>query len=58
MKIIHEALQEGDAFIIADAGGGTLDINTYEVVSADPLRIQELVKPDCTIAKFTVTIRI
>lgn len=39
--------QVGDAFIVADAGGGTIDINTYEVTSTRPVQLHEVVKSDC-----------
>lgn len=40
-------LQVGDAFIIADAGGGTLDFNTYEIKQISPLLIEEIAVSDC-----------
>ncbi|TDL25780.1 hypothetical protein BD410DRAFT_813480 [Rickenella mellea] len=45
-----ETLEPGNAFIIADAGGGTLDISTYEICATMPLKIQELAPPDCRFA--------
>ena len=39
--------QVGDAFIVADVGGGTLDVNTYEVTHTRPLQVEEMVEPDC-----------
>ncbi|KAI1359876.1 actin-like ATPase domain-containing protein [Xylaria arbuscula] len=42
---VHErALNNGDAFVVCDAGGGTVDLITYEVTSMEPsLELAELV---------------
>lgn len=37
------ALAAGDAFVLCDAGGGTVDLISYEVDSVDPLELKELV---------------
>lgn len=38
------ALEEGDAFVVCDAGGGTVDLISYEVEEVHPyLRLKELV---------------
>lgn len=38
------ALQAGDAFVVCDAGGGTVDLITYEVLRMKPqLELVELV---------------
>ncbi|KIL57122.1 hypothetical protein M378DRAFT_420144 [Amanita muscaria Koide BX008] len=37
-------------FLIADAGGGTLDISSYAIRSTDPLVIEEVAPPDCIFA--------
>ncbi|KAF2160207.1 hypothetical protein M409DRAFT_29292 [Zasmidium cellare ATCC 36951] len=42
-------LRQGEVFIILDAGGGTVDITTYQVTSSntEPLRLQgEMIPPD------------
>ena len=33
--------------MIVDAGGGTIDISTYNVLSNGPLRVEELYEPQC-----------
>jgi hypothetical protein len=33
----------GDAFVLCDAGGGTVDLISYEVDSVTPLELKELV---------------
>lgn len=33
--------------MIIDAGGGTIDISTYEVVNDKPLQVEELYEPEC-----------
>ncbi|KAH0553368.1 hypothetical protein GP486_006563 [Trichoglossum hirsutum] len=37
----HSRLNEGDCFIVCDAGGGTVDLVSYLVESSDPLRLKE-----------------
>ncbi|KAH0566440.1 hypothetical protein GP486_000152 [Trichoglossum hirsutum] len=37
------ALAIGDAFVLCDAGGGTVDLISYEVTALDPLELKELV---------------
>ena len=47
------ALQEGDAFVVCDAGGGTVDLISYEVTELNPsLKLKELVPGTgmCTMA--------
>ena len=39
--------QPGEQVLIIDAGGGTIDISTYNVVSNGPLRAEELYEPKC-----------
>jgi hypothetical protein len=34
-------------FVIADAGGGTLDISSYAIRGTSPLVIDEIAPPDC-----------
>ena len=36
-------LKEGDSFIICDAGGGTVDLVSYQIEQINPLRISECV---------------
>jgi len=37
------ALVVGDAFVLCDAGGGTVDLISYEVTGLDPLELKELI---------------
>lgn len=37
-------------FLIADAGGGTLDISAYAIKGTSPLVIEEIAPPDCIFA--------
>jgi hypothetical protein len=39
--------QPGEQTLIIDAGGGTIDISTYKVLSNGPLRVEELYEPKC-----------
>ena len=39
--------QPGEQVLIIDAGGGTIDISTYTVVSNGPLQVEELHQPKC-----------
>lgn len=39
----NKALVVGDAFVLCDAGGGTVDLISYEVTALDPLELKELV---------------
>jgi hypothetical protein len=47
--------QIGDAFVICDAGGGTVDLISYEIVNLTPkLELKELVpgkgtRPSCLV---------
>ncbi|KAF9647981.1 hypothetical protein BDM02DRAFT_3155934 [Thelephora ganbajun] len=34
-------------FVVADAGGGTLDISSYAIKGVSPLLIEEIAPPDC-----------
>jgi molecular chaperone DnaK (HSP70) len=38
-----KGLTPGDAVIICDAGGGTVDLITYEVISLKPFELKEIV---------------
>lgn len=33
--------------MIVDAGGGTVDINTYKFTDTAPLSVEEIATPDC-----------
>ncbi len=37
----------GHGFLVADAGGGTLDISSYAIRGTSPLVIEEIAPPDC-----------
>ena len=39
--------QPGEQVLIIDAGGGTIDISTYEVLDNRPLKVEELHEPKC-----------
>lgn len=39
----HHDLRAGDHFIVCDAGGGTVDLISYQIRSLSPLRLQESV---------------
>jgi hypothetical protein len=36
-----ESLQVGDCFVVCDAGGGTVDLISYKIVSLDPFQVEE-----------------
>jgi hypothetical protein len=38
-------------FLIADAGGGTLDISSYAIKGTHPLVMEEIAPPDCKLAR-------
>ena len=38
-----KGLQVGDAFVVCDAGGGTVDLISYEIKSLKPFALKELV---------------
>ncbi|KAI0437600.1 hypothetical protein F4803DRAFT_538014 [Xylaria telfairii] len=40
-KAAENTLQPGDAFIVCDAGGGTVDLISYKVRSTKPLQLEE-----------------
>ncbi|KAH0833016.1 hypothetical protein J3R83DRAFT_12001 [Lanmaoa asiatica] len=42
-------------FLVADAGGGTLDISSYAVRGTNPLVIEEVAPPDCQSTAFDWT---
>ncbi|KAF2464027.1 actin-like ATPase domain-containing protein [Lindgomyces ingoldianus] len=39
----HQGMEVGDAITICDAGGGTVDLVSYEILNLDPLELKELV---------------
>ncbi len=44
MHCLEFSLNVGDAFVVCDAGGGTVDLISYEVVGLSPsLQVKELV---------------
>ncbi|OCB85339.1 hypothetical protein A7U60_g7645 [Sanghuangporus baumii] len=43
-------LDRGYRFMIADLGGGTLDMTSYEVTNSSPLCLKELTSSDCQFA--------
>ncbi|KAG9044028.1 hypothetical protein FS837_008864 [Tulasnella sp. UAMH 9824] len=52
------ALQEGANIVVADLGGGTVDVSSFLVQSQKPLRLRELRAPECAVAgSVTVTDR-
>ncbi|TGJ87961.1 hypothetical protein E0Z10_g854 [Xylaria hypoxylon] len=40
-----KGLSDGDAVVICDAGGGTVDLISYEIVSLDPFEVKALTVP-------------
>ena len=42
--------QPDEQILIIDAGGGTIDINTYRILSNGPLQVEELYEPECGLA--------
>ena len=47
--LANDVLQNpsGHGFLVADAGGGTLDISSYAVRGTSPLVMEEIAPPDC-----------
>ncbi|KAH8117904.1 hypothetical protein DFH11DRAFT_865015 [Phellopilus nigrolimitatus] len=43
-------LEVGFRFVIADAGGGTLDISSYEVTKPSPMELRQCAPSDCRFA--------
>ena len=37
-----KGLAVGDAFVVCDAGGGTVDLISYEIISLKPFELKEL----------------
>ncbi|KAH8117833.1 hypothetical protein DFH11DRAFT_1740928 [Phellopilus nigrolimitatus] len=42
-----ESLRTGFRFVVADAGGGTLDMSSYEISGTSPLEMREITSTDC-----------
>ncbi|KAH9940122.1 uncharacterized protein BXZ73DRAFT_99118 [Epithele typhae] len=42
-----ESTRSGQSVMIIDAGGGTIDISSYEFASMSPLSVEEVTAPDC-----------
>ncbi|KAF2168819.1 hypothetical protein M409DRAFT_20835 [Zasmidium cellare ATCC 36951] len=40
----------GDVFAVCDAGGGTVDLVSYAVLSTNPMNVREFVKPESAIS--------
>jgi hypothetical protein len=40
-----QSLAKGDCFIVVDAGGGTVDLATYQVLEVEPFRVKLATKP-------------
>ncbi|KAG8929079.1 hypothetical protein FRC01_004911 [Tulasnella sp. 417] len=58
-KVAEKALKEGTKIVVADLGGGTIDVSSFRVVDPKPLRLEETpLCPDCVVAgSITVTDR-
>ncbi|KIO27478.1 hypothetical protein M407DRAFT_23293 [Tulasnella calospora MUT 4182] len=56
--VAEKALQAGTKIVVADLGGGTIDVSSFRVVNPKPLRLQEALGADCVVAgSITVTDR-
>lgn len=56
MHSLEFTLQEGDAFVVCDAGGGTVDLISYEVMALTPnLQLRELVPGTGTFSRIPVS---
>ncbi|KAG8929076.1 hypothetical protein FRC01_004908 [Tulasnella sp. 417] len=56
--IAGAALKEGTNIVVADLGGGTVDVSSFHVKATKPLRLQEQMAPECALAgSITVTDR-
>ncbi|KAG8929077.1 hypothetical protein FRC01_004909 [Tulasnella sp. 417] len=57
--VAEKALKAGTKIVVADLGGGTIDVSSFRVVDPKPLRLQETpLLPDCVVAgSITVTDR-
>jgi len=45
LSVKNKGLKSGDAIIICDAGGGTVDLVTYEIQSLNPFELKALTAP-------------
>ncbi|KAG9009252.1 hypothetical protein FRB90_008496, partial [Tulasnella sp. 427] len=43
------SLQEGTRIVVADLGGGTIDVSSFIVTTRSPLRLKEQMAPDCAL---------
>ncbi|KAF5607820.1 hsp70 family chaperone [Fusarium pseudoanthophilum] len=39
----YDSVKQGNVYVVCDAGGGTVDLITYEIESIDPIRMREAV---------------
>jgi actin-like ATPase involved in cell morphogenesis len=46
MRSEPNSIQQGDCYLVCDAGGGTVDLISYEVRSTQPLQIEPIAKAD------------
>ncbi|KAG8937832.1 hypothetical protein FRC00_000356 [Tulasnella sp. 408] len=57
-EIAGEALKKGTNIVVADLGGGTVDVSSFLVKATRPLRLQEQMAPECSMTgSITVTDR-
>ncbi|KAG8918680.1 hypothetical protein FRC01_001727, partial [Tulasnella sp. 417] len=47
--IAGNALKKRTNIIVADLGGGTIDVSSFEVVTSKPLKLRETAIPDCAV---------
>lgn len=52
--ITTRALKNGELVMVVDAGGGTVDLTTYKVVTASPIVMEEVAPPDCILEGSTI----
>ncbi|KAG8996766.1 hypothetical protein FRB90_012640 [Tulasnella sp. 427] len=56
--IAEDALKEDTRIVVADSGGGTIDVSSFTVTTTKPLRLKEMRAPDCALeGSITVTER-
>lgn len=56
--LVSDSVQTGESVMIVDAGGGTVDISTYEFMTVSPITVEETAPPECLIqGSTTVNIR-
>lgn len=44
----------GDALVLCDAGGGTVDLISYEIMNLNPLEVKELVRGTGRLGKLSI----